>query len=1660
MKNLIFTLIAIIAFLHVRGDAGVISGQLSVCNGSSGTLTSSMSGGTWSISDISFSIGVTSGTYVSSSPGTATVTYTLGAFTSTAVVTVHPLPDNIIGTSSICNGSGSSLSVPGSSGGTWSSSSPAILSVNPADGTVSGLSPGVAIITYTAASLCKRTISVTVYPLPDITSVSHVVCSGDTIVTSALGGVWSASPSWLFSVHPWGVGVSALSGPGSGTLSYTLPTGCFSTTTVNVLPPPGAITGNLGVCAGSTTTLTCTTTPGGTWSSASATVTVGAATGVIAGVSVGTALVTYTAGTGCRTTAVVTVHPLAGFMSGPYSVCEGLTTMLSEPFSGGIWSSGTPAVGSISTSGIVTGIAAGTTLVSYTHPTTGCSATSVLSVNPLPSPITGPDGFCNFSSASYVASPSGGTFSVSNPIVLSIDPVTGVTAGNSLGTATITYTLPTGCISSKEVFTIYAPYPITGPATVCAGDSFALVAYPAGGVWSSGSAAVASVSSSGMVTGIAEGSSDISYTLSTGCRSVHTVQCDDISPLSGPVVACIGSSVSLAVAASAGTWSGSNASATVSAVGEVTGIASGTVAVSYTTAAASCVAARTLNVTTACSGTPAPVTALTASAAVCTGSENTVSLPVLYPACGMSFQWQCDTGTGWTDIPGATETAYTSLMLVPAQYRAAITCGMSTVLSAAVPVAVGHFIASHSVIGSTDTACAPAHFHIAACSAASGLSVTTWYGDGSNTATAMATDGGAAAAHIYHTYTAPGTYTVKHVVYAGGIPQDSVSFSYEYHFCRTASVRYYMDNNTNCSFDAGDNYNPFAITTRVDSAGVPVDTIVATSGFYYPMSGSPGTVYGFQIINASGGISPSCPASGIVYDTVSAIAEHPARYAGLSCSGSSGHDISVSGTMACGRHTARYDMIISNLNCPSVSPQVTLTFSPEYDFHHATIPPTSVAGNTITWNLSSLSASGTATRYISVFLDRPGLPATWLLPGDTISSTLSAEPLSGDAVPGNNVLTRIDTVKSSYDPNDIQVTPEGYILPCTQLEYRIRFENLGNDTAHNIYVLDTLSASLDENSLTPVVATAPMVYTLIHDGAYTIAKFDFPDINLPDSADQDNNKGMVLFTVNARNGIADDTHISNRAGIYFDDNPVVMTNEVENITGLPALTGPDSVCVGTDITLATVFPGGLWSVANPAASVNGGVASGLTQGLDTVYYTVSNSCTSRTVQHEIYVNDIPSAASIAGDSVTCEGWIILFTGSATDGIWSVGTPAVASIDAGGLLTGISAGTTQVSYTRSNTCGAVTTTAAVTVNGFVTPSVSLTHDAAAPICAGTEILFTALTVNGGDEPLYMWLVNGEVIQGLTENHMTYTPIDGDIITAQLTSSLLCVTNNTDVADTLMHITPVVLPAVTASVLPSGILCQSSAAVFSAVSATGGTSPQYMWELNGTQVATGPFYSYLPSDGDIVGVKLASSLPCLLVDTVASPLLELNVDSAYIPVVTIGMVPGAVSGHHQSFTFTAYVSGTAGPAPHYQWLMGSTAISGATDSVYTATISSHDSVTCIVVGSGVCALQSFNSVKVSVVPVGMDEVYIGAGTVQVVPNPGNGNFTISGQLGSGDDIAAEVTDVLGRIVYKTHLQATGGAFSSAVSLPGTLSGGSYIIRLYTGTDMAVARIIVVR
>lgn len=138
----------------------------------------------------------------------------------------------------------------------------------------------------------------------------------------------------------------------------------------------------------------------------------------------------------------------------------------------------------------------------------------------------------------------------------------------------------------------------------------------------------------------------------------------------------------------------------------------------------------------------------------------------------------------------------------------------------------------------------------------------------------------------------------------------------------------------------------------------------------------------------------------------------------------------------------------------------------------------------------------------------------------------------------------------SFDPNDKQASPVGvgenthFVLPGTELEYHIRFQNTGTDTAFTVVVRDTLHPSLDFSTFTPGVSSHP--YRLEARG--NALAFTFENILLPDSnINLAGSQGFLNFRIRPRRDISLGTVVTNTAAIYFDFNQPVITNTVWHV---------------------------------------------------------------------------------------------------------------------------------------------------------------------------------------------------------------------------------------------------------------------------------------------------------------------------------------------------------------------------------------------------------------------------------------------------------------------------------------------------------------------------------
>jgi hypothetical protein len=141
---------------------------------------------------------------------------------------------------------------------------------------------------------------------------------------------------------------------------------------------------------------------------------------------------------------------------------------------------------------------------------------------------------------------------------------------------------------------------------------------------------------------------------------------------------------------------------------------------------------------------------------------------------------------------------------------------------------------------------------------------------------------------------------------------------------------------------------------------------------------------------------------------------------------------------------------------------------------------------------------------------------------------------------------------AAYDPNDKATQPEGYgidhsIYEDTKLDYRIRFQNTGNDTAFTVVVRDTISPFLNPATIEMGASSHNYTWNLSGQGVLEVR---FSNILLVDSTtNEPASHGFFYYEIEQKANNPIGTVINNTAGIYFDYNPPIFTNTTYHTVG-------------------------------------------------------------------------------------------------------------------------------------------------------------------------------------------------------------------------------------------------------------------------------------------------------------------------------------------------------------------------------------------------------------------------------------------------------------------------------------------------------------------------------
>ena len=242
---------------------------------------------------------------------------------------------------------------------------------------------------------------------------------------------------------------------------------------------------------------------------------------------------------------------------------------------------------------------------------------------------------------------------------------------------------------------------------------------------------------------------------------------------------------------------------------------------------------------------------------------------------------------------------------------------------------------------------------------------------------------------------------------------------------------------------------------------------------------------------------------------------------------------------------------------PQVSGPLTLTWDidPTLVISSATPAPTSTVGNTLTWSLPALGSFGSMQVHVHTVVP-VGTPL-----GTVLSSNLNASNTLAESNLANNTDVLATTVTGSFDPNDKlvrtssgQSSTQYFIGTDEYLDYTIRFQNTGSDTAFTVVITDTLPAELDLSSYQQGVSSHPCTVDFLTD---RVVRWTFSNILLPDSTtNEPASHGLTSFRIHVQQPLVAGTVVTNAADIFFDFNPPVRTPDavitVDLSTGVAA----------------------------------------------------------------------------------------------------------------------------------------------------------------------------------------------------------------------------------------------------------------------------------------------------------------------------------------------------------------------------------------------------------------------------------------------------------------------------------------------------------------------------
>lgn len=329
---------------------------------------------------------------------------------------------------------------------------------------------------------------------------------------------------------------------------------------------------------------------------------------------------------------------------------------------------------------------------------------------------------------------------------------------------------------------------------------------------------------------------------------------------------------------------------------------------------------------------------------------------------------------------------------------------------------------------------------------------------------------------------------------------------------------------------------------------------------------------------------------------------------------------------------------------------------------------------------------------------------------------------------------------------------------------------------------------------------------------------------------------------------------------------------------------------------------------------------------------------------------------------------------------------------------------------------------------VSPSVSFSNLPSQPLCSANSFVYQANPLNAGSNPIYQWRVDGVLQASNTSSFVYASPSNGQQITVSMLPNNACQTADTVTISTTVQALAAVTPSVSVSSNTVSI-CEGTAATITAAPINGGSSPVYIWEVNGQPqpgISSSIFTNSNWSPGArLISVRMVANNSCQTVDTVTST-NNVSIVVNPIPAKPIISRSGA----------TLQSSSSTGN----QWFLNGQPISGANNAVISPVQFGSYTVSVTINGC-----TSPISDTVLFIPTELSQTSISSW--QYFPNPASESVMIRYQLESASRVSVYLTDMSGRIVKRWENGVRESGSITDELMISDVAAGLYLLRIET-------------